>query len=87
MKENKTYHIKYKTYPQGSTCLREFLKQVAGHSTASVHLQSNKETIQEIRFFPLHPLTSSSDNHLISPYNMTSESHINVTRTKEMITH
>ena len=34
----------------------------------------------------LNPLTLKSDQHLISPYNITSESHINVTRIKEMIT-
>ena len=31
-------------------------------------------------------LMPKSDNHLISPYNITPESHINVTRIKEMIT-
>ena len=31
-------------------------------------------------------LTSKSDLHLIPPYNITTESHINVMRIKEMIT-
>ena len=31
-------------------------------------------------------LTPNSDKHLISPYNITTESHINVMRIKEMIT-
>ena len=31
-------------------------------------------------------LTPKSDKHLISPYNITTESHINVMRIKEMIT-
>ena len=31
-------------------------------------------------------LTPKSDLHLISPYNITTESHINVMRIKEMIT-
>ena len=34
----------------------------------------------------LNPLTPKSDLHLISPYNITTESHINVMRIKEMIT-
>ena len=34
----------------------------------------------------LHPLTPKSDKHIISPYNITTESHINVMRIKEMIT-
>ena len=34
----------------------------------------------------LNPLTPKSDKHLISPYNITTESHINVMRIKEMIT-
>ena len=33
----------------------------------------------------LNPLTPKSDYHLISPYNITLESHIKVTRIKEMI--
>ena len=31
-----------------------------------------------------NPLTLKSDQHLISPYNITPESYINVTRIKEM---
>ena len=34
----------------------------------------------------VNSLTPRSDQHLISPYNITPESHINVTETKEMIT-
>ena len=34
----------------------------------------------------INPLTPKSDQYLISPYNITSESHINVMRIKEMIT-
>ena len=34
----------------------------------------------------INPLTPKSDWHLISPYNITTESHINVMRIKEMIT-
>ena len=33
----------------------------------------------------LNPLTPKSDQHLISPYNITPESHIKVKRIKEMI--
>ena len=35
---------------------------------------------------PICPLVPKSDWHLISPYNITTESHINVMRIKEMIT-
>ena len=34
----------------------------------------------------MNPLTPKSDQHLISPYNITLESHINVKRIKEIIT-
>ena len=34
----------------------------------------------------INPLTPKSDQYLISPYNITSESHINVMRIKEVIT-
>ena len=34
----------------------------------------------------LNPLTLKSDQHLISPYNITPVSHINFMRIKEMIT-
>ena len=34
-----------------------------------------------------HSTTPKSDQHLISPYNITTESHINIMRIKEMITH
>ena len=37
-------------------------------------------------FFKINPLTPKSDHHLISPYNITPESHIKVMRIKEMIT-
>ena len=33
-----------------------------------------------------NPLTPKSDKHLISPSNITTESHINVMKIKEMIT-
>ena len=33
----------------------------------------------------INPLTPKSDQHLISPYNVTPESHINIMRIKEMI--
>ena len=36
-------------------------------------------------FFKINPLTPKSDQHLISPYNITPESRIKVTRKKEMI--
>ena len=35
---------------------------------------------------PINPLTPEIDQHLISPYNITPESHMKVTRKKEMIT-
>ena len=34
----------------------------------------------------LNPLTLKSDQHLISPYNITLESHVKVMRITEMIT-
>ena len=34
---------------------------------------------------PVKPLTPKSDWHLISPYNITTESHINVMKLREMI--
>ena len=34
----------------------------------------------------LNPLTLKSEQHLISPYNIRAESHINVTIIKDMIT-
>ena len=34
-------------------------------------------------FFKINPLTPKSDQHLISPYNITPESHIKVMRIKE----
>ena len=36
--------------------------------------------------FTSNPVTPMSDSHLISPYNITPESHVKVTRIKEMIT-
>ena len=38
------------------------------------------ETVQS------NPLSSKGEKHLISPYNITTKSHIKVTRIKEMIT-
>ena len=37
-------------------------------------------------YMKLDPWTSKSDQHLVSPYNLTPESHIKVMRIKEMIT-
>ena len=34
----------------------------------------------------INPLTPESDQHLLSPHNITPESHIRVTRIKRMIT-
>ena len=39
-----------------------------------------------MKFIPVNPLTPKSDKYLISPYNITLESHIKVMRRKEMIT-
>ena len=39
-----------------------------------------------IILYQINPLTPRSDLHLISPYNITPESHINVMEIKEMIT-
>ena len=36
--------------------------------------------------FTLNPLNPKSDKHLISPYNISPESHIKVMRIKEMVT-
>ena len=64
----------------------------------AVHFQSaNKENfVQKSRasliddeflyFCDLNPLTPESDQHIISPYNITPESHIRLTRIKEIIT-
>ena len=46
----------------------------------------NLEVCSWGKFEFLNPLTPKSDQHLISPYNITTESHINVRRIKEMIT-
>ena len=37
-------------------------------------------------YMKLDPWTSKSDQHLVSPYDITPESHIKVMRIKEMIT-
>ena len=37
-------------------------------------------------YMKLDPWTSKSDQHLVSPYNITPESNMKVTRIKEMIT-
>ena len=39
-----------------------------------------------MKFIPVKPLTPKSDKYLISPYNITLESHMKVMRRKEMIT-
>ena len=39
-----------------------------------------------MKFIPVNPLTPKSDKYLISPHNITLESHIKVMRRKEMIT-
>ena len=46
----------------------------------------NLEVCSWGKFEFLNPLTPKSDQHLISPYNITTESHINVRRIKEIIT-
>ena len=45
-----------------------------------------REVTVVIFLAPINPLTPESDQHLISPYNITPESHMKVTRKKEMIT-
>ena len=52
-------------------------------------IRSQKRVGAEFRAIvdlPIDPLCPKSDQHLISPYNIFPESHINVTRIKEMIT-
>ena len=47
------------------------------------------ETSNEInnkQLASLNPLTPESDKHLISPFNISPESHVKVTRIKEAIT-
>ena len=44
------------------------------------------EEIKNTKKFDSNPLTTKSDQHLISPYNITCESYIKVMRIKEMIT-
>ena len=56
----------------------------------SMHLSSNSSQERTMKWvlFSLssNPLTTKSDQHLISPYNITPESHIKVMRIKEAIT-
>ena len=56
----------------------------------SMHLSSNSSQERTMKWvlFSLssNPLTPRSDQHLISPYNITPESHIKVMRIKEVIT-
>ena len=53
-------------------------------------LSSNKSQERTMKWVLLslssNPLTPRSDQHLISPYNITPESHIKVMRIKEAIT-
>ena len=49
-------------------------------------LQKRKFYYSEASNGCFHPLTTESDYHLISPKNITPESHIKATRVKEMIT-
>ena len=42
---------------------------------------------RDLHVCTLNPLTPNSDQHLISPHNITPEAHIQVTRIKEMITY
>ena len=42
--------------------------------------------VAEMDYLAFNPFTLKSDKHLISPYNITPESHIKVMRIKEMIT-
>ena len=49
-------------------------------------LQKRKFYYSEASNGCFHPLTTESDYHLISPKNITPESHIKSTRVKEMIT-
>ena len=44
------------------------------------------EEIKNTKKFDSNPLTTKCDQHLISPYNITCESHIKVMRIKEMVT-
>ena len=44
------------------------------------------EEIKNTKKFDSNPLTTKSDQHLISPYNTTCESHIKVMRIKEVVT-
>ena len=46
----------------------------------------NREPMQVLHLYEASPLTPKSDQLLISPYNITPESNIRVTRIKEIIT-
>ena len=46
----------------------------------------NKSGVEKKQTDNFNPLTSNSDQHLISPHNITPGSNIRVTRIKEMIT-
>ena len=58
--------------------------------TPFMHLSSNssqERTMKWVLFsLSFNPLTSKGDQHLISPHNITPESHIKVMRIKEAIT-
>ena len=50
--------------------------------------KTRKQTLKiYIIQFPLPPMIPKIDQHLISPYNISPESHIKAMRVKEMITH
>ena len=51
----------------------------------SCERQRNKH--KKYTLSPLPPMTPKIDQHLISPYNITPESHIKTMRVKEMIHH
>ena len=63
-----------------------FKKSRVTISSRAIAFFSSFKSISYIHFLSLNPLTPKSDYHLISPYNITPESHIEVMGIKEMIT-
>ena len=64
-----------------------YLLKIISHSDSTLLLL----TVTRIYFLLTktsqnHPLTPMSDQHLLSPHNITPESHIKVMRIREMIT-
>ena len=49
-------------------------------------VETQVPTANILTAFALNPLSPNSDKHLISPYNISTWSNIQVTRIKEMIT-